>query len=59
MNNPLIKLLLISLLMSLILAPFAGLAPLMLLILGLGVSWFIWSIVEAFLKADGEKKQNT
>lgn len=58
MNNPLLKLLLISLLMSMILAPFAGLAPLMLLLLGLGVCWFIWSLIEAFFSADVEKEQN-
>lgn len=58
MNNPLLKLLLISLLMSMILAPFAGLAPLMLLLLGLGVCWFIWSLIEAFFSADVKKEQN-
>ncbi len=58
MNNPLLKLLLIALLMSMILAPFAGLAPLMLLLLGLGVCWFIWSLIEAFFTAAVEKEQN-
>lgn len=58
MNNPLIKLLLIGLLMLMLVAPFAGLAPLMLLLLGLGVCWFIWSLVEAFFTADIEKEQN-
>jgi hypothetical protein len=58
MNNPLIKLLLIGLLMLMLLAPFAGLAPLMLLLLGLGVCWFIWSLVAAFFTADVEKEQN-
>jgi hypothetical protein len=58
MNNPLIKLLLIGLLMMLLVAPLAGLAPLMLLLLGLGVCWFIWSLVEAFFTADVEKEQN-
>lgn len=55
MKNPLIKLLLIGLLMMLLVAPFAGLAPIMLLLLGLGVCWFIWSLVEAFFTADVEK----
>ncbi|MGC1395136.1 MAG: hypothetical protein WA828_12725 [Coleofasciculaceae cyanobacterium] len=59
MNNPIIKLLLIGLLMMLLLAPFAGLAPLMLLLLGLGVCWFIWSLVEAFFTADVEKQNKS
>lgn len=58
MNNPLIKLLLIGLLMLMVVAPFAGLAPLMLLLLGLGVCWSIWSLVAAFFTADVEKEQN-
>lgn len=59
MNNPLIQILLISLLLITIVAPFAGLAPLMLLLLGLGAWWFIWSLVEAFFKADVEKRPNS
>lgn len=59
MNNPIIKLLLIGLLMMLLLAPFAGLAPLMLLLLGLGACWFIWSLVEAFFTADVEKQNKS
>ena len=59
MNNPLIKLLFIGLLMLMLVAPFAGLAPLMLLLIGLGVCWFIWSLVEAFFTADGRKQDNS
>jgi len=56
MNNPLIRLILIGLLLITVVAPFAGLAPLMLFLLGLGVCWFFWSLVEAFFKADVERK---
>ena len=56
MNNPLVKLLLIGCLLLTIVAPFAGLAPLMLFILGLGICWFFWSLVEAFFTADVEKQ---
>lgn len=59
MNNPLIRILLIGLLMLTIVAPFAGLAPLMLLLLGLGVWWFIWSLVEAFFTGDVERKRQS
>lgn len=52
MNNLLVKLLLIACLLMLILAPFASLAPLMLILLGLGICWALWSLVEAFLAAD-------
>jgi hypothetical protein len=58
MNNPLSRILLIGLLILTIVAPFAGLAPLMLLLLGLGVWWFIWSLVEAFFASDAERKHN-
>jgi hypothetical protein len=44
--------------MLMVVAPFGGLAPLMLLLVGLGVCWFIWSLLEAFFTADIEKEQN-
>ncbi|HEY9905248.1 MAG TPA: hypothetical protein V6D43_22935 [Candidatus Sericytochromatia bacterium] len=52
MNNPLVKLTLVGLLLMMVVAPFAGLAPLMLILLGLGICWFFWSLVEAFFTAD-------
>lgn len=52
MNNPIGKLVLIALLLMLVTAPFAGLAPLMLVILGLGVYWAFSSLVQAFFMAD-------
>lgn len=50
MNNPLIKLLLIGLLMMLLVAPFAGLAPLMLLLLGLGFAGLFGHWSKLFLR---------
>lgn len=52
MNNLLVRFLLIACLLMLIIAPFASLAPLMLILLGVGICWGIWSLVEAFLIAD-------
>lgn len=54
MNNPLVKILLIGLLLMLVVAPFAGLAPLMLILLGFGVGWAIWLLVQAFFTANTE-----
>jgi hypothetical protein len=54
MNNPLVKVGLVGLLLLLVTAPFAGLAPLMLILLGLGVFWALGSLVQAFFTADVE-----
>jgi putative methionine-R-sulfoxide reductase with GAF domain len=54
MNNPIVRLVLIGLLLLMVVAPFAGLAPLMLILLGFGVCWFFWSLVQAFFTADVE-----
>jgi putative methionine-R-sulfoxide reductase with GAF domain len=61
MKNPLVKLVLIGLLLMTVIAPFAGLAPLMLVLLGFGVCSALWSLVQAFFTADVEgddKKAN-
>lgn len=55
MNNSRVKLVLIALLLMLVTAPFAGLAPLMLVILGFGVYWAFSSLVQAFFTADVER----
>lgn len=57
MNNLLVKLVLFSLLLMLIIAPFGGLAPLMLILLGFGVCSLLWSLVQAFFTADVEGEQ--
>jgi F0F1-type ATP synthase assembly protein I len=58
MNNPLVKLVLIGLLLMTLVAPFAGLAPLMLVVLGFGVCWGLWSLVQAFFTADVKGDDN-
>jgi putative methionine-R-sulfoxide reductase with GAF domain len=58
MHNLLVKLVLFGLLLMLIVAPFAGLAPLMLVVLGFGVCWMLWSLVQAFFTADVEGDDN-
>ena len=55
MNNPLVRLVVIGMLLMMLVAPFSGLAPLMLLLLGLGIFWAFSSLVEAFLTADVER----
>lgn len=51
MNNPLVRAGLIGLLLLMVIAPFAGLAPLMLIVFGFGVLWFVGSLVQAFFTA--------
>lgn len=52
MNNTLVKLVLMGLVLMMVTAPFAGLAPVMLILWGLGVCSIAWSLVEAFFTAD-------
>lgn len=52
MNRSLNKLVLFSLLLSVILAPFAGLAPLMICFLALGSLWFFGSIFQTLFWGD-------
>ena len=58
MNNPLVKLVLMGLLLMTVIAPFAGLAPLMLILVGFGVCWSLWTLVQAFFTADVEGDDN-
>lgn len=58
MNNPFVRLVLIALLLLTVVFPFAGLAPLMLIVLGFGICWFLWSLVQAFFTADVEGDDN-
>jgi putative methionine-R-sulfoxide reductase with GAF domain len=55
MNNLLVKILSFSLLLMLVLAPFGGLAPLMLILLGFGICSLLWSSIQAFFTADVEE----
>lgn len=54
MNNLLVNLVLFGLLLILVIAPFAGVAPLMLVLLGFAVCSIIWSLVQAFLTTNGQ-----
>jgi putative methionine-R-sulfoxide reductase with GAF domain len=58
MNNPVVKLVLMGLLLMTVIAPFAGLAPLMLILVGFGVCWSLWTLVQAFFTADVEGDDN-
>jgi putative methionine-R-sulfoxide reductase with GAF domain len=58
MNNPLVKLVVMGLLLMTVIAPFAGLAPLMLILVGFGVCWSLWTLVQAFFTADVEGDDN-
>jgi len=58
MNNPLVKLVVMGLLLMTVIAPFAGLAPLMLILVGFGVCWSLWTLVQAFFTADVERDDN-
>ncbi|NES94484.1 MAG: hypothetical protein F6K32_04520 [Desertifilum sp. SIO1I2] len=49
MNRAITRILFISLLLLAILAPFAGLAPLMILLLIFGLGWGILSLVQILL----------
>jgi len=56
MNKILGKLVVFGLLLMLLLAPFAGVAPLMLVLLGFGFFWIIGSVVEVFFRSDIEEE---
>lgn len=57
MNNPLLRIVLIGLLLMMVIAPFAGLAPVMLILLGFGVCWALWSLVQAFFTPDKMRRE--
>lgn len=54
MNSPWVKILLIGLLLMMVTAPFAGLAPLMLILLVLGVFWAVGSLAETLFTAQAK-----
>ena len=58
-NNLLMRIVLFSLLLMLVIAPFAGVAPLMLVLLGFGFYWIIGSLVQAFFTAEVEGEDKT
>lgn len=58
MNNRLGKIVIFGLLLMLLFAPFAGFAPLMLILLGFGIYWMIGSLVQAFFSDDVAQKND-
>ncbi len=58
MNNIWYKTILFGLLLMLILAPFAGFAPLLLVVLIAGVGWFFSSILRVLIFGESEPKSD-
>lgn len=58
MNNRLGKIVIFGLLLMLLFAPFAGFAPLMLILLAFGIYWMIGSLVQAFFSDDVAQKND-
>lgn len=58
-NNLLMRIVLFSLLLMLVIAPFAGVAPLMLVLLGFGLYGVVASLVQAFFTAEVEGEDKT
>jgi hypothetical protein len=54
MNQPIITLLIFGLLLMAVLSPFGALSALMLVVLGTGLLWALWSLVQAFLRDPSE-----
>lgn len=54
MNQPIITLLLFGLLLMAVLSPFGALSALMLVVLGTGLLWTLWSLFQAFLRDPSE-----
>lgn len=58
MKNSLVRIALFGLLLMLLFAPFAGFAPLMLMVLAFGVYWIVGSLIQAFLSDDIAQKND-
>jgi Na+-transporting methylmalonyl-CoA/oxaloacetate decarboxylase gamma subunit len=56
MKNSFEKIIVFGLLLMLLFAPFAGFAPLMLILLAFGVYWMIGSLIQAFFSDDVPQK---
>lgn len=57
MNQPITKIILMSLLLMLVLAPFAGLAPLLLVLLITGIGSTVWSLLKVLLTGKTEPEE--
>ena len=58
MNNIWYRIILFSLLLMLVLAPFAGFAPLLLMLLIAGVYWFFSSILQVLVFGESDAKSD-
>jgi hypothetical protein len=59
MNNIWSKIILLGLLLMLVLAPFAGFAPLLLIILIAGLYWFFSSIAQTLIFGKSDESNTT
>lgn len=58
MKNPIVEFLLIGLLLMTVVSPFAGLAPLMIILFGFGMFWILGSLMQVFLSTDIERDED-
>lgn len=58
MNNIWYRIILFSLLLMFVLAPFAGFAPLLLVLLIAGAYWFFSSILQILVFGEGDPKSD-
>jgi hypothetical protein len=59
MNSIWLRIILFGLLLTLVLAPFAGFAPLLLIILIAGTLWFLASIFQILVLGNSDRDNNT
>ena len=59
MNNIWYKVILFALLLTFVLAPFAGFAPLMLILLIAGAYWFFSSVLQILVFGDKPKESDS
>jgi hypothetical protein len=59
MNTIWSRIILFGLLLTLVLAPFAGFAPLLLIILIAGTLWFLTSILQILVLGNSDRDKNT
>lgn len=58
MKKPIIELLLIGCLLMMLISPFAGLAPIMIVLFGFGVFWILRSLAQIFAGSDMERDED-
>lgn len=58
MKKPIIELLLIVCLLMMVISPFAGLAPIMVILFGFGVFWILRSLAQILAGTDIERDED-